>query len=195
MSVPEAKIEVAAPAAPLQRAGRASGLVSTLLQGLGLTLVVATGTLAGQFLYGLLGHAGRVPAAPETAAAGKEPVQAEVKKKAEVKQKAPAEPPIYHAFEPLVVNFEESGELRFLQVTVEVMAREPKVIAAVQANTPFLRNNLLLLIGSREMKQLMTREGKEQLRALALSEVRAALKKVSPDSEIEDVYFSSFVMQ
>jgi flagellar FliL protein len=115
--------------------------------------------------------------------------------KAEVKKKAPEGPPVYHAFEPLVVNFEESGELRFLQITVEVMARDPKAIAAVQANTPFLRNNLLLLIGSRDLKQLLTREGKEQLRALALAEVRAALKQVSPESEIEDVYFSSFVMQ
>lgn len=191
MAVPEAKIEevVAATTTAVQRGGRASGVLSVLLQGLGLTLVVAAGTLAGQFLYGLLGHAERVPAVHDAADAGKKPVQAEVKKK------APDGPPVYHAFEPLVVNFEESGELRFLQLTVEVMAHDPKAIAAVQANTPFLRNNLLLLIGSRDLKQLLTREGKEQLRALALAEVRAALKKVSPESEIEDVYFSSFVMQ
>ncbi|MBK6348342.1 MAG: flagellar basal body-associated FliL family protein [Steroidobacteraceae bacterium] len=191
MAVPEAKIEevVAATTTAVQRGGRASGVLSVLLQGLGLTLVVAAGTLAGQFLYGLLGHAERVPAVHDAADAGKKPVQAEVKKK------APDGPPVYHAFEPLVVNFEESGELRFLQLTVEVMAHDPKAIAAVQANTPFLRNNLLLLIGSRDLKQLLTREGKEQLRALALAEVRAVLQKVSPESEIEDVYFSSFVMQ
>ena len=191
MAVPEAKIEevVAATTTAVQRGGRASGVLSVLLQGLGLTLVVAAGTLAGQFLYGLLGHAERVPDVQEAADAGKKRVRAEVKKK------APDGPPVYHAFEPLVVNFEESGELRFLQLTVEVMAHDPKAIAAVQANTPFLRNNLLLLIGSRDLKQLLTREGKEQLRALALAEVRAVLQKVSPESEIEDVYFSSFVMQ
>lgn len=189
MAVPEATIEDAAAATAVQRGGRASGIVSVLLRGLGLTVVVAVGTLAGQFLYGLLGHHDREPAAHDAADTGKEPAKAEVKKK------APEGPPVYHAFEPLIVNFEESGELRFLQVTVEVMARDPKAIAAVQANTPLLRNNLLLLIGSRDMKQLLTREGKEQLRALALSEVRAALKKVSPESEIEDVYFSGFVIQ
>jgi flagellar FliL protein len=189
MSVPEAKIEEAVAASAEQRGGRASGIVAMLLKGLGLTLVVAAGTLAGQVLYGLLGHTERVPAAHGAADSGKEPVKAEVKKK------APEGPPVYHAFEPLVVNFEESGAPRYLQVTVEVMARDPEAIAAVQANIPLLRNNLLLLIGSRDMKQLSTREGKEQLRALALAEVRAALRKVSPESEIEDVYFSSFVMQ
>lgn len=189
MSVPEAKIEGAVEATAVQRSGRASGIVAVLLKGLGLTVVVALGTLAGQFLHGLLRHDDREPVATAAADAGKAPVKAEVKKK------EPEGPPVYHAFEPLIVNFEESGELRFLQVTVEVMARDPKAIAAVQANTPLLRNNLLLLIGSREMQQLLTREGKEQLRALALNEVRAALKKVSPESEIEDVYFSGFVIQ
>jgi flagellar FliL protein len=191
MAVPEAKMEDAAEAAAVPRGGRASGIVSVLLKGLGLTVVVAVGTLAGQFFYGLLGHHDREPPAHDAADKAKEPAKAEVK----VKKKAPEGPPIYLAFEPLIVNFEESGELRFLQVTVEVMARDPHAIAAVQANTPLLRNNLLLLIGSRDMKQLLTREGKEQLRALALSEVRAALKKVSPESEIEDVYFSGFVIQ
>jgi flagellar protein FliL len=192
MSVPEEKIEGAVEPTAVQRSGRASGIVAVLLKGLGLTVVVALGTLAGQFLHGLLGHEDREPVATAAADAGKAPVKAEAKK--EVKKKEPEGPPVYHAFEPLIVNFEESGELRFLQVTVEVMARDPKAIAAVQANTPLLRNNLLLLIGSRQMQQLLTREGKEQLRALALNEVRAALKKVSPESEIEDVYFSGFVI-
>jgi flagellar FliL protein len=190
MAVPEAKVEVAVEAAAPPRASRVSGMVAVMLKGLGLTVVIAAGTLAGQLLHGLLA---RAPVAPVAADAGKEPVKAAAKTAA--KKKASEEPPVYHAFEPLIVNFEESGELRFLQITVEVMARDPKAIAAVQSNTPILRNNLLLLIGSRDMKQLLTREGKEQLRALALSEVRAALKQVSPESEIEDVYFSSFVMQ
>ena len=189
MAVPEAKVAEAAEVTAAPPAGRASGIVPALLKGLGLTVVVAAGTLSGQWLYGLLGHAERAPVAHEAADAGKAPAPAAVKKK------APEGPPVYHAFEPLVVNFEEAGELRFLQVTVEIMARDPKAIAAVQANTPLLRNNLLLLIGSRDMKQLLTRDGKEQLRALALSEVRAAMKQVSPESEIEDVYFSGFVMQ
>ena len=38
-------------------------------------------------------------------------------------------------------------------------------------------------------------DAERHVRALALAEVRAVLQKVSPESEIEDVYFSSFVMQ
>ncbi|MFO1406057.1 MAG: flagellar basal body-associated FliL family protein [Steroidobacteraceae bacterium] len=163
------------------------GVGGMIVQGLGLTLVVAVGTLAGQFLYQLVGHAG--PAGHE-APAGDGKAAPESAAPAE-----PAAPPVYHAFEPLIVNFDENGELRFLQVTVEVMARDPKTIAAIEANTPVLRNDLLLLVGSSDMKALLTREGKEQLRAQALKEVQTTMARLSPGSKVEDLYFTGFVMQ
>ena len=95
MAVPEAKVEEAVAATAVPRVGRASGILSVLLKGLGLTLVVAVGTLAGQFLYGLLGHAERVPAAHDAADAGKQPVKAEVKKK------APEGPPVAGSSPPV----------------------------------------------------------------------------------------------
>ena len=179
---PEATPARAAPAA------RGKGPLAIVAQGIGLTLVVAAGTLAGQWLYQLVGHA---PAQAHAAAPAAEAGAAQPDKAPEV----PKAPPVYHAFEPLVVNFDENGELRFLQVTVEVMARDPKTIAAVEANTPVLRNDLLLLVGSSDMKALLTREGKEALRAQALKEVQSTMARLSPGSKVEDLYFTGFVMQ
>lgn len=169
---------------------RGSGVVAALAKGLGLTVVVTVGTFAGQFLNSLVGghgggHDAAAPAAREAGTAPKEEAKAEEAKA----------PPLYQAFEPLIVNFEEQGQLHFLQVTVEVMARDPKTIAAVQANTPVLRNDLLLLIGSRDMKQLLTREGKEELRTTALQEIQKTMKSLSAESRVEDLYFTGFVMQ
>lgn len=183
--------EAAEAAAPAARTVRPPGnLVATVLQGLGLTVVIAIGTLAGQLLYRLVGGH-EDPHATEAAPSA----DVEMKADARAEQAQPKAPPLYHAFEPLIVNFEEEGQLHFLQVTVEIMAREEKTIAAVQSNTPVLRNDLLLLIGSRDMKQLLTREGKEQLRALALEEIQKTMSKLSPGSRVEDVYFTAFVMQ
>lgn len=178
-----------APAASPKAARSTPGIVAMLGRGLGLTLVVAVGSLAGQMLYGLLGGAPSGAHESEPAASH-EPAAQHAAEPAEA-----TAPPVYHAFEPIIVNFEEEGQLRFLQVTVEVMARDPKTIAAVENATPVLRNDLLLLIGSRDMKQLLTREGKEQLRAQALQEVRGTMAKLSPDSKVEDLYFTGFVMQ
>ena len=96
---------------------------------------------------------------------------------------------------PLVVNFDDSQAVRFLQLQIDVMARDEKVIEAVKQNSPAIRNNLLMLMNNRDYKTLMTREGKEGLRQECLKEVQRILKKETGSTGVEDLYFSSFVVQ
>jgi flagellar FliL protein len=102
---------------------------------------------------------------------------------------------VYYAIDPpLVVNFEDGSVVRFLQITMEVMAHEEAVIDSVKKNIPLIRNNLLLLMSNRNYQSMMSREGKEKLRQEALAEVRAVQKKEGgPD--VDDLLFTSFVVQ
>jgi flagellar protein FliL len=101
----------------------------------------------------------------------------------------------YYAIDPpLVVNFEDGSAVRFLQITMALMAHDQKAIDSVQKNIPLIRNNLLLLMSNRNYQTLMSREGKEKLRQEALAEVRAVQKKEG-GSDIDDVLFTSFVVQ
>jgi flagellar protein FliL len=102
---------------------------------------------------------------------------------------------MYYAIDPpLVVNFEDGSVVRFLQITMEVMAANQKAIDSVQKNIPLIRNNLLLLMSNRNFQSMMSREGKEKLRSEALAEIRAVQKKEgSPD--VDDLLFTSFVVQ
>jgi flagellar FliL protein len=102
---------------------------------------------------------------------------------------------VYYAIDPpLVVNFEDGSVVRFLQITMEVMAHDQKVIDSVQKNIPLIRNNLLLLMSNRNYQSMMSREGKEKLRQEALTEIRAVQKKQGgPD--VDDLLFTSFVVQ
>jgi len=104
-------------------------------------------------------------------------------------------PWVYYAIDPpLVVNFEDGSAVRFLQITMEIMAHDEKTIDSVQKNIPLIRNNLLLLMSNRSYQSMMSREGKEKLRQEALAEVRAVQKKEGgPD--VDDVLFTSFVVQ
>jgi flagellar FliL protein len=95
---------------------------------------------------------------------------------------------------PLVANFEDGSVVRFLQISMEIMARDPKALESVQKNMPLIRNNLLLLMSNRNYQTLMSREGKEKLRAEALAEVRAVQKKEG-GADIDDLLFTSFVVQ
>ena len=94
----------------------------------------------------------------------------------------------------LTVNFEDGSVVRFLQISMEVMAHDQKAIDSVQKNIPLIRNNLLLLMSNRNYQSMMSRDGKDKLRQEALAEVRAVQKKEgSPD--VDDILFTSFVVQ
>lgn len=112
------------------------------------------------------------------------------------KGKAPSGPPIYLPLKPFVVNFQAGQGARYLQVTVQVMSRDPKTIALLKQNDPMVRNSLLLLLGGQQYKTLDTEAGKQKLRASVLAAIRkvAAENGGKPD-RIDAVYFTSFVMQ
>lgn len=112
----------------------------------------------------------------------------------------PAEPKLlpaqYHKLDPsLVVNIDDGGGLRYLQVELQVMARDPLVFAAVDAHAPAIRDGLLSLFGRYKYAELMAPEGREKLRVEALAVIRAAVPDAQQADTLEALYFTSFVMQ
>ena len=103
---------------------------------------------------------------------------------------------IYYAIDPpFVVNFADQNQMRFLQVTMEVMAYDQSAIDAVKHHMPVIRNNLVMLLSSQDAKTLFTLQGKEDLRAKALQAIQQVLEKRTGSKGVEEVYFTSFVMQ
>ncbi|MBC7162955.1 flagellar basal body-associated FliL family protein [Immundisolibacter sp.] len=148
---------------------------SLLMMGGGALALVAVSIGATVFLVG--GKSGPAPAAEHTAA----------------KVEAPA---TYTALEPpFVVNFEDEGAIRFLQVTIEVMSRDPKVAEAVKLHMPAIRDQLIVLFSGSDYATLASREGKDQLRQQALETLKKILKAQGAPDAIEGLYFTNFVMQ
>jgi flagellar FliL protein len=117
--------------------------------------------------------------------------------KKEAKARQPLAPPLYVALDPpFVVNFEGEQLVRFLQITVQVMTRDPATVELLKANDPVVRNDLLLLFANQKAEVVAARAGKEQLRSDALTAIRHVVEAGGgkPD-HIEQVYFTSFVMQ
>jgi flagellar protein FliL len=110
---------------------------------------------------------------------------------------APVAPALYLGLDPpFVVNFEGEQSVRFLQVTVQLMSRDPATIELLKANDPVVRNDLLMLFSGQKAAAVSTREGKEALRTQALASVRQVISGAGGHAEkVEAVYFTSFVMQ
>lgn len=119
------------------------------------------------------------------------------KKGADAEDAKPKLPAQYVKLDPpFVVNFEAKGLMRFLQVAVEVMTRDPHTAELLEKNNPMIRNDLIMLFGSQKYEDISTREGKEKLRADALSTVSKIIESEGGEAKkVEQLYFTSFVMQ
>ena len=115
-------------------------------------------------------------------------------KKVEEKELLP--PKYVNLDPPFVVNFEAEAAVRFLQVTIGVMTRDPLIEQLVKDNDPRVRNDMLMILSGQNYASVSTNEGKEALRTKCLDAVRAIVKDMRGDPEkIEALYFTSFVMQ
>jgi len=123
-------------------------------------------------------------AAPDPSAAASKPA-------------APHAAPLYYKFDPaFVVNFGGEGASRYLQVTVEAMARDPAALESLKATEPAVRNDLVMLFSGQDNATLMSVDGKEKLRAATLASIRKVLDSEGGNGKlIEAVYFTSFVIQ
>ncbi len=118
-------------------------------------------------------------------------------KHADAKAAAPVLPPIYVNLDPpFVVNFEAEAMVRFLQVTVSVMTRDPQIADELKKNDPRIRNDLLMLLGNQKYQTISTLEGKTDLQKRSLEAVRSVVQSAGGQSEkVEALYFTAFVMQ
>ena len=119
------------------------------------------------------------------------------KKDKKGKAAAPKLPALYVKYEPpFVVNFDAKGVMRFLQVSMEAMTRDAHTEELIKSNEPKIRNNMLLLLGSQTYDTISTMEGKEELRKKALEIIAKVVDEEGGESKkVEDIYFTSFVMQ
>ena len=123
--------------------------------------------------------------------------KAKGKKDKKGKAAEPKAPAIYVEFNPpLVVNFDAKGVMRFLQVGMQVMTRDHETSEMVKLHDPKIRNNMLLLLGSQTYDSISTMEGKEELRKKALEIIAKIVDEEGGEGKkVEDLYFTSFVMQ
>lgn len=130
----------------------------------------------------------------DTAAAASEDAQEANKDAKTEKLKGPA---IYVEFDPpFVVNFEARGMTRFLQITVQVMTRDPATAEMIKSHDPVIRNDMLMLFSNQTYETISTREGKEKLRSEALDVVSKVIASEGGKAKyVEQLYFTSFVMQ
>jgi flagellar FliL protein len=103
---------------------------------------------------------------------------------------------LYHSMQPaFVINFNQNGKMRFLQVELSVLSRDPAVVAMLALHNPLIRNNLLDVFSRQDVSQVGSAAGKQKLAdALTLS-IQEVLIAEMDEPGIESVLFRSFILQ
>ena len=153
------------------------GMKRGLLAGGGAVILIVLGVFAGPILKNVL--SGSVDAAQSADAS------------------PTATPALYTSLHPpLVVNFKDTfGGSHYMQMTMEVMARDQATIDAVKQHTPVIRNALILLYGNVDYDALNTREGKEKMLEDGLGEIQTVMEQETGAVGVEALYFTSLIIQ
>ncbi len=112
----------------------------------------------------------------------------------------PQGPPIYQRVDPkFVVSFRDQRHARFMQFSLQVMAREEDVIQKITDHMPAIRSSLIMLFDIQDQTEMATREGKQALLDKVVIDINETLKEVYRLDEleyaIEEAYFTEFVIQ
>ncbi len=105
--------------------------------------------------------------------------------------------PVYIELRPaFVINLADQDASRFVQLEIDLMSRLADAPLYIETHMPAIRHQMVMDLSSRGYDQLRSIEGKQ----LALDQIRdrvngILLDNTGKDGVIEEVYFSSFVMQ
>ena len=106
------------------------------------------------------------------------------------------QPALYQELMPaFVVNFNYQNRARYLQVSMALMSRDAAGMEKLKVHMPVLRNRLVMLLSSQDFGALQTPLGKEMLLQQALASVQELAQKEPGSTVVEQVLFTTFVLQ
>ena len=153
-----------------------------LIVGAAATLLALGGGGGGAYYF----MAGK-PAADNTKDAQKSPPKSA--------EKVPHKTMLYVPMESFTVNLQNSDQERYLQVTINLEVADTATANSLKEQMPSVRNAVLLLLSSKDARDLMTRDGKEKLSTEITTELRKKLDGAGPSKGLEQILFSHFVIQ
>lgn len=95
-----------------------------------------------------------------------------------------------------VANFGGPAKrMKYVKADVALRVSAAGAEPAIQQHMPYLRNEIVLLLSAQDEATISSPEGQEKLRTDALAKVNAVLKEEAGAEYVEDLLFTSFVLQ
>ncbi len=96
-----------------------------------------------------------------------------------------------YKMEPFLVNLMDPGQLRYLKITLHVESNQEKADEEYEKRLPQLRDAILIILSSKNYKDIMESEGKTSLR----EEIKTRMNQLLVGPKVQNIYFTEFVVQ
>lgn len=145
--------------------------------------LIIIGALAGVLLLGGGGAAAWV-------LMGKKAEHGEADKKVAQKKM-----PVFVDLETFTVNVKDQDDERFMQVKLVAEVKDAPAGEMIKTLMPSVRNEILLLLGSKQVAEISTREGKEKLAQEIVASANKILEGTPAANTVEGVNFTHLIIQ
>lgn len=158
--------------------------------------VVATGGGKKKLIFIVLGAVllvgGSIAGTLMIVGGGGDSAEAEVEEVVEISR---GDPSYIDLKPPFTVNLAPEDPVAFLQISMQVLTFDDDVADELEKHKPLIRNNLVVLFGKQNSTELRAIEGKERLQKSALETVQTIINEHGSGGAVNNIFFTSFVMQ
>jgi len=106
-----------------------------------------------------------------------------------------AEPPVYVPLEQFTVNLHPENGDQYLQLQFTLQVPNEEQSKIVKDNMPKVRSRVLLLLSGKKASEISTVDGKRALGKEIIAAVNAPFVDKGAPQEVNDVLFTSFIVQ
>ena len=100
----------------------------------------------------------------------------------------------YVELAPSFVANIQSAKIRYLKADVSLKVQNAATATAITRNQPLIRNSLVMLFSRQTEESLASPEGRQHLKEEALQEIIAALQSEKEVADVQDVLFTTFIV-
>jgi flagellar FliL protein len=108
---------------------------------------------------------------------------------------APKKMPVFVDLDMFTVNLKDKDDERFMQVKLVAEVRDAPAGEMLKTLMPSVRNEILLLLGSKQAGEVATREGKEKLAQEIVASANKVLEGTPAAKSVEGVNFTHLIVQ
>lgn len=110
----------------------------------------------------------------------------------------PSTQSLYYIIEdPFTINFlrQSNEKARYLQIKVALKSKDSAILTSADSNLPMIQDSLRLLFAEQDMDTVESLEGRNQLQQRAYEQINAIFEEEAGSSNLEAVYFTTFLWQ